>query len=33
VVEAFYDGGANSYLVKPIEKEKLDAELTTLGLI
>jgi two-component system chemotaxis response regulator CheY len=33
VVEAFYEGGANSYLVKPIEKEKLDAELTTLGLI
>jgi len=33
VVEAFYEGGANSYLVKPIEKEKLEAELKTLGLI
>jgi len=33
VVEAFYEGGANSYLVKPIEKENLDAELQTLGLI
>ncbi len=33
VVEAFYEGGANAYLVKPIEKENLDAELRTLGLI
>ena len=33
VVEAFYEGGANSYLVKPIEKEKLNAELKNLGLI
>ena len=33
VVEAFYEGGANSYLVKPIEREKLDAELKNLGLI
>lgn len=32
VVEAFYEGGATSYLVKPIDKEKLRAELEKLGL-
>lgn len=33
VVEAFYRGGATSYLVKPIETEKLLAELQQLGLL
>ncbi len=31
VVQAFYQGGASSYLVKPIEKEKLQEELGKLG--
>lgn len=33
LVEAFYDGGATAYLVKPIEKSKLIAELMNLELI
>jgi PAS domain S-box-containing protein len=33
VVEAYYRGGATSYLVKPIEVEKLRFELRRLGLI
>ena len=33
VVQAFYQGGADSYLVKPIEKEKLERELKNLGLL
>ncbi|MDA8137743.1 MAG: response regulator [Desulfobacteraceae bacterium] len=33
VVEAYYRGGATSYLVKPIQTEKLLAELRHLGLI
>jgi two-component system chemotaxis response regulator CheY len=33
VVEAFYEGGANAYLVKPIDREQLTQELTNLGLI
>ena len=33
VVEAFYKGGASSYLVKPIEKGKLVEELRNLALI
>ncbi len=31
VVEAFYEGGATSYLVKPIDKEKLRVELEKFG--
>jgi two-component system chemotaxis response regulator CheY len=31
VIEAYYDGGATSYLVKPIDREKLKAELARLG--
>jgi two-component system chemotaxis response regulator CheY len=33
VVKAFYQGGADSYLVKPIEKDKLEQELKNLGLL
>lgn len=33
VVEAYYNGGCTSYLVKPIEKKKLVAELATFGLV
>ena len=33
VVEALYRGGANSYLVKPISKQKLLHELRNFGLI
>jgi two-component system chemotaxis response regulator CheY len=33
VVEAFYRGGATSYMVKPIEKDKLMTELKNLGLL
>ncbi len=33
VINAFYRGGATSYLVKPIETEKLMAELKNLGLL
>ena len=33
VTEAFYKGGAASYFVKPINKEKLIGELKILGLI
>lgn len=32
VVKAFYQGGATSYLVKPIDKAKLLAEIRNLGL-
>lgn len=31
VIEAYYSGGATSYLVKPIDREKLRAELVRLG--
>ncbi len=33
VVEAFYKGGAASYFVKPIDRDKLIQELKLLGLI
>ena len=33
VMEAFYKGGASSYFVKPIDRNKLIEELRTLGLI
>lgn len=33
VVEAFYRGGATSYIVKPINKQKLLEEVRNLGLI
>ena len=33
VIEAFYKGGAASYVVKPIEKQKLLDEVRKLGLI
>ncbi|MDM8515384.1 response regulator [Desulfobacterales bacterium HSG16] len=33
VVDAYYKGGATSYLVKPIEKSKLLKEIRLLGLI
>ncbi|MBT8339029.1 MAG: response regulator [Desulfatitalea sp.] len=33
VVEAYYRGGANAYLVKPIDTEKLKAELKKLNLL
>ncbi|QEM67996.1 response regulator [Geobacter sp. FeAm09] len=33
VVQAFYQGGATAYLVKPIGKQKLMNELRTLGLL
>jgi two-component system chemotaxis response regulator CheY len=33
VFETYYQGGATSYLVKPISKVKLMRELRTLGLI
>ena len=33
VIKSFYEGGASSYLVKPIEKDKLYAELEKLGLL
>lgn len=32
VVEAFYKGGANGYVVKPIERQALISELEKLGL-
>ena len=31
VVKAYYNGGATSYMVKPIRREALDAELRRLG--
>jgi two-component system, chemotaxis family, chemotaxis protein CheY len=31
VMEAYYEGGATSYLVKPIDREKLREELSRLG--
>ena len=33
VIEAYHKGGANSYLVKPLEKDKLQIEMEKLGLI
>jgi len=33
VTQAFYKGGAASYFIKPIDQEKLIAELRVLGLI
>jgi two-component system chemotaxis response regulator CheY len=33
VFHAYYRGGATSYIVKPIEKDKLIQEIRTLGLI
>lgn len=33
VIDTFYKGGATSYLVKPISKQKLVRELRTFGLI
>jgi two-component system chemotaxis response regulator CheY len=33
VVQAFYQGGAASYIVKPISKQKLFSELRTLGFV
>jgi len=33
VFEAYYKGGASSYLVKPVDKAKLERELQALGLI
>ncbi|MBN2416575.1 response regulator [bacterium] len=33
IVEAFFQGGAASYIVKPVEKETLYEELRKLGLI
>lgn len=31
VIEAYYDGAATSYLVKPLDREKIAGELTKLG--
>ena len=33
VVRAFYDGGATAYIIKPIQKEKVLAEIRSFGLI
>jgi two-component system chemotaxis response regulator CheY len=33
VIDSYYNGGATSYLVKPISKQKLVRELRTFGLI
>ena len=33
VIEAYYEGGATSYLVKPIDREKLKIELSRLGFV
>lgn len=33
VIEAYYEGGATSYLVKPIDREKLRDELARLGCV
>lgn len=33
IIKAYYKGGATSYLVKPIETEKLMAELQSLGFL
>ncbi|TVR93908.1 MAG: response regulator [Spirochaetaceae bacterium] len=33
VIEAYYKGGATGYLVKPINRESLQAELIQLGII
>lgn len=33
IVEAFFQGGAASYIVKPVEKERLYTELRKLGVI
>ncbi|MEM5947684.1 response regulator [Spirochaetia bacterium 38H-sp] len=32
VIQAFHEGGANGYLVKPIKKQRLYAELLSLGI-
>jgi two-component system, chemotaxis family, chemotaxis protein CheY len=32
VIEAYYDGAATSYLVKPLDREKIASELARLGL-
>jgi two-component system chemotaxis response regulator CheY len=32
VIEAYYGGAATSYLIKPIDREKLEEELVRLGL-
>jgi two-component system, chemotaxis family, chemotaxis protein CheY len=32
VIEAYYGGAATSYLIKPIDREKLEEELGRLGL-
>ncbi len=31
VIEAYYDGAATSYLVKPLDREKIEAELERFG--
>jgi two-component system, chemotaxis family, chemotaxis protein CheY len=33
VIEAYYGGSATSYLIKPIDREKLEEELSRLGAI
>lgn len=33
VIDAFYQGGATSYIVKPVQAEKLRAEIESLGLV
>jgi len=33
VINSYYKGGATSYLVKPISKQKLIAELRAFGLV
>ena len=33
VIRSFHDGEASAYMVKPVDKDKLYAELTKLGLI
>ena len=33
VVEAYHKGGATAYLVKPIDREKLDEEMKNLGIL
>jgi two-component system, chemotaxis family, chemotaxis protein CheY len=33
VIEAYYEGAATSYLLKPIDRDKLASELSRLGLV
>ncbi|MGE4505586.1 MAG: response regulator [Desulfovibrionaceae bacterium] len=33
VIRSFHDGGASAYIVKPVDREKLYAELRKLGLL